>query len=134
MPITFNDPIRPAILAAEELYPDLSLEIVLVQGLVEIGGFAATAYPDGGGSPIIEVDAALPLYALPMTLTHELAHAAVGPEEGHGKAWEAAYLALLRAYCRHVDGGEPDAEAMKEFRQDVRQARKAEKEAANVET
>ncbi|AWJ88892.1 hypothetical protein Sp245p_03360 [Azospirillum baldaniorum] len=132
MGITFNDPFRPAIAAAEELYPNLSLKIVLVDGLVDLGGFAATAFPDDGGPAHIEIDHELPLHAVAITLLHELAHAVVGLEDGHGKKWEEAFMQLAHGYAKHMDGGSLDDDDLKNIKDDIRASRRADKAGISV--
>lgn len=72
--------------------------------------YGMTCFPDEGSDvstvPEILISAELPVKHAVEVLAHELAHVAIGVEEGHGEAWEKAFEAIHRAYMTgKIDAG-----------------------------
>lgn len=69
----------------------------------EVAGL--TLYPDDGSAPEIWISEATPVYGVPDTLLHEMAHVVAGLEADHGPVWEREYEALWAEMNRICDVG-----------------------------
>lgn len=64
--------------------------------------WACTDFPDVG-PPVVSLDYNLPVRHVPEVLAHELAHVAVGYDQGHGEEWWLAFTELIEASQRIYD-------------------------------
>lgn len=100
-----NDPLPYVMQAFRKLYPDARVDSVKL-GLT-YDGLGYTDFNDDG-NVCVTISHHVTLAGAPDILSHELAHAAVGVEQGHSKAWEKAYINIFAEGHRLYD------EAMKQ--------------------
>ena len=110
-----NDPSSLVAQAFAVIYPGTEYEAILVDKITTEDGtemVGCTTFPDDGTLPLIEVAGHIPAEAVPEILAHELAHVAVGIENEHGAAWEAAFEAIFQEYGRIAEEmfGEQESE------------------------
>lgn len=97
MSIKFDvDPFADVAAAFARLWPDKNARVLFVMGLyAKTKAYGRTNFRKKK-SPVIAIDAEVPLYGAVDVLVHELAHVAAGLHAGHGKKWKAAYDRLCR--------------------------------------
>lgn len=100
-----NDPLPYVMQAFRKLYPDARVDSVQL-GVTD-DGLGYTDFNDDG-TVCVTISYYVTLVGAPDILSHELAHAAVGVEQGHSKAWEKAYKSIFEESKRLYD------EAMKQ--------------------
>lgn len=107
-----NDPFAMVWKAFHNLWPDAVCEVCWRGGLRdEEGMFVAgvtTFVPDE--IPEVAINPSLEVWDAVEVLAHELAHVAVGIDEGHGDAWEKAFSAIHEEYERILHEEHPDDE------------------------
>jgi len=94
-----NDPFKVVLQAAEELWPDLKVDIqwnpTMKMNKKEYG---CTIFPEDGSTPLIELNPGLKVKYAVEILGHELAHVVVGVGAGHGPEWQKAFEAIFDKY------------------------------------
>lgn len=100
-----NDPLPYVMKAFRSLYPDARVDSV--QLAITEEGLGYTDFNDDG-TVCVSISYYVTLVGAPDILSHELAHVAVGVEQGHSKAWEKAYRSIFEESQRIYD------EAMKQ--------------------
>lgn len=94
-----NDPFARVYEIFRQLYPDKDCCCFWTDALDD--AYGVTLFSDNSRMPpkvFVSVD--LPVKNAVEILAHELAHVAVGLDAGHGEAWENAFEAIHRTYCR----------------------------------
>ena len=103
-----NDPFAMVWQAFKNLYPGKDCEVQWQPGIQDDGlseqGYGFTEFCEDG-SILVAVDANL-------RVSNALAHVAVGIENEHGAAWEAAFEAIFQEYGRIAEEmfGEQESE------------------------
>ena len=97
-----NDPFLLVWQAFKNLYPDKGCVchfdvIENKEDGTEV--FGETCFQEDG-SVLVFVNAELKIPDAVEIFAHELAHVAVGNDEGHGKAWEEAFDSIFKEYNR----------------------------------
>lgn len=100
-----NDPLPYVMQAFRNLYPDARVDSIKI--VTDSDGLGYTDFFDDGRVCMC-MSAYVTLVGAPDILSHELAHVAVGVEQGHSKAWEKAYSSIFEESQRLYD------EAMKQ--------------------
>lgn len=101
-----NDPFARVTKYFHLLYPDKKYHCFWTENNIEAEdgetAYGMTAFPcegsDESAVPEILISAELPVKHAVEVFAHELAHVAVGVEEGHGEAWERAFERIHNAY------------------------------------
>ena len=100
-----NDPFARVCKYFKLLFPAKKVVCLWTEHLEDEKGetvYGVTIFPkEGSGTnvvPEIFISAELTVKDAAEILAHELAHVAVGCDEGHGEAWEKAFEAIHRAY------------------------------------
>lgn len=96
-----NDPFSIVWKAFKKLYPDKNCKCFLVPEIEsdENEAFGCTEFWEDGNI-VVFVKATLSICDAAEILAHELAHVAVGENEGHGEAWEKAFDDIHKEYER----------------------------------
>ena len=97
-----NSPFEILDKAFKNLYPDKSyIAFIDVDMKDESGGkvYGCTQFNDGD-TPIIFIDASLSIQNAVEIFAHELAHVAVGANEGHGELWGKSFDEIQSEYNR----------------------------------
>lgn len=100
-----NDPLPYVMQAFRNLYPDARVDSVRIA--LTYDGLGYTDFNDDG-TVCVTISCYMTFVGAPDILSHELAHVAVGVEQGHSKAWEKAYSSIFEESQRLYD------EAMKQ--------------------
>lgn len=102
------DPYAVLFQAFENLYPNRSYDVQWGDESILQDKFGMT--DSNGERNIVTISVNIPTSGALDVLAHELAHVAVGVDEGHGKEWEHAYEkindeynALTEAYQNYLD-------------------------------
>lgn len=101
-----NDPFARVFAAFDALYPDRACSCVWTVDLCDdkdVPVYGETIFPEDCGEPLVRISAEMPVVGAVEVLAHELAHVAVGPEAGHGEAWEEAFDAIHRKYMEMIE-------------------------------
>lgn len=112
-----NDPFEIVVNAFNELYPGKKYECYWDENLLDEDGeeiFGFTLFPDDGSTPVIFIDAILPVRNAVEILGHELAHLTTPNDTEHGEEWENAFDNIKEKYEEIVNRKERETNGEKE--------------------
>lgn len=98
-----NDPFALVAQAFKNLYPERVYLAQIAPEVVDDDGntvCGATAFPDDGSPPLVEVSGEIPIAGGIEIFAHELAHVAAPEDGNHGEAWQAAFDRIFEEYNR----------------------------------
>lgn len=98
-----NDPFSIIYQAFECLFPEKQCDICWgMPDDAEENAYGITIFPADKMKPTVFISPDYPVSQQAEILAHELAHVAVGAEQGHDETWDAAFDAIQKEYDRIV--------------------------------
>jgi hypothetical protein len=92
-----------------EMHPGINGEIQWVQGMKsDADAWGETFFPDDGSTPVISIDAEIPVSAAIEIIAHELSHLAAGVDAGHSEAWEKEFEEIFQRWDKMSKESEGD--------------------------